>query len=122
MWGVEKWGSAKWGVNGTVVTAAGTSWNPNWANDYGPDADNAKKAKKKAKKATEFEVQAAISTLTGEAVGKYFEEAVEIAHTRSLASELMSDEEDLIIVMNAYYAWQRRMQDEEDIAAILLLI
>ena len=94
---------------------AATSWNPNWAKDYGPDVD-------RAKKATEFEVQAAIKTLTGEPVDRYFEEAIEIVSIRSLASELMEDQGDLITVMTAYYAWQRRMQDEDDIAALLLLI
>ena len=115
MWGVGKWGSARWGVEPAAVTAAGTSWNPNWAKDYGPDVDRAKKAE-------EFEVRAAIKTLTGKAVDEYFEEAVEIVKTTSLASELMKDQGDLVIVMTAYYAWQRRMQDEKDIAAIIRLL
>mgnify|MGYP006970151086 CR=1 FL=1 len=116
MWGTSKWGSARWGVEGSGVTASGgTSWNPNWATDYGPDVD-------KAKKATESEVQAALATLTDAAVDEYFGEAIEIVNTRSLASELMEDEGDLITVLTAYYAWQRRMQDEDDIATLLLLL
>ena len=115
MWGTSKWGIARWGVEGAGVTASGgTSWNPNWATDYGPDVDKAKKAPKK-------EVQAAIKTLKSKPVDKHFEEAVEIAK-RSLASDLMKDEQDLITVMTAYYAHKRMMQDEQDMAAIIRLL
>jgi hypothetical protein len=81
MWGVSKWGSSRWGVE-NVPTSSGTSWNSNWAKDYGPDVDKAKKAPKK-------EVQ---------------------------------NEPELITVMTAYYAHQRMMQDEIDIAAIMRLL
>ena len=115
MWGTGKWGIAKWGVEGAGVTASGgTSWNPNWATDYGPDVDKAKKAPKK-------EVQAAIKTLKSKPVDKHFEEAVEIAK-RSLASDLMKDEQELVTVMTAYYAHKRMMQDEQDMAAIIRLL
>jgi len=115
MWGIGKWGVAKWGVEAAGVTASGTSWNPNWAKDYGPDVDKAKKAPKK-------EVQKAIKTLKSEPVNKYFEEAVEIAIKRSLASDLMKDEKELVTVMTAYYAHRRMMQDEQDMAAIIRLL
>ena len=115
MWGVGKWGVAKWGVEAAGITASGTSWNPNWAKEYGPDVDKAKKAPRK-------EVQAAIKTLKkSKAVDKHFEEAVEIAK-RSLASDLMKDEQELITVMTAYYAHKRMMQDEQDMAAIIRLL
>jgi len=115
MWGVGKWCTARWGVEPAVIMAAGTSWNPNWATDYGPDVDRAKKAKKK-------EVQAAIKTLASEVVDEHFEEAQESAAKHPLASDLMKHQDELIQVMTAYYAWQRRMKDEDDVAALLLLI
>jgi hypothetical protein len=95
--------------------ASGTSWNLDWAKDYGPDVDKAKKAPKK-------EVQAAIKALTTKVTDGYFEEAQENAAKHPLAADLMQHQEELIQVMTAYYAWQRRMQDENDMAALLLLI
>jgi|TARA_R110000782_G_scaffold1689_2_gene6550 hypothetical protein len=114
MWGVSKWGSSRWGVE-NVPTSSGTSWNSNWAKEYGPDVDKAKKAPKK-------EVQKAIKALTSKKVDAYFEEAVDIAKSKSLAAELMKNEPELITVMTAYYAHQRMMQDEIDIAAIMRLL
>jgi len=115
MWGVGKWSTAHWGVEPAVIMAAGTSWNPNWATDYGPDVDRAKKAKKK-------EVQAALGALATAELPEHFEEAQESAAKHPLASDLMKHQDELIQVMTAYYAWQRRMKDEDDVAALLLLI
>jgi len=94
----------------------GTSWNKNWATEYGPDVD-------KARKARPDDVQEAIKALTSEeSLPPLFEDAVEVAQKRSLAAELMQDDESLICVMTAYYALLRwRECEEDDIIALLML-
>jgi hypothetical protein len=92
---------------------AGTSWNPNWATDYGPDVDKAKKASKR-------EVERAVEELTLVPDMEPIERAQDIAKV-SLVSELMQKESDLIAVMTAYYAL-KRWKKRNAIAAILLLM
>ena len=110
----------------TIITAsgdagiqvfAGTSWNPNWASDYGPDVDRARKAR-------EAEVQRAKEALTKAPDIEPIEDAQSIAR-RSLASELMSNEADKIALMTAYYEyvrWRKRRKADDEKAAELLLL
>jgi hypothetical protein len=102
------------GPSTSTGVPAGTAWNKNWAIDYGPDVD-------KAKKASKMEVQEAMEALVRpDDLPVYFEEAQEIVERRSLASDLIDDEK--IVVMTSYYAYQRWLRDEDDVAAVLLLI
>jgi hypothetical protein len=95
--------------------AHGTGWNKNWATEYGPDVD-------KARKARPDDVQEAIKALSSEvSLPPLFDDAVDVAK-RSLAADLMRDDESLVIVMTAYYAYLRWCQQEEDdIIALLML-
>jgi len=102
------------GDAGIKVGATGTSWNPNWARDYGPDVD-------RARKADAVEVQEAIDVMASAPIPEAVEEAREIAQERSLASELMKDDNRLLIVMTAYYAYVR-WRDEEDAILMLMMI
>lgn len=100
-----------------IITASGTAWNKYWSNTYGPDFERAQLAKRK-------EVQKAITTLK-RAPDIAPIVAVQSLAKRSLASELMSDEADKIMVMLAYYEYlrwrKRRKADDERAAEILLL-
>lgn len=108
---------------GRGYVPASTSWNPNWATDYGPLVDQARKADK-------AEVQEAIEAVKAlpPDVPEYFEDAQEVVEllavtpgVRSLASKLMENDKSLIIVMTAYYAY-RKWRKEDDETAILLLM
>lgn len=93
----------------------GTTWNKNWAQEYGPDVDRAKKAKRK-------DVQKAIKALREAPELEPIEEAQEIAK-RSLAKDLAAGSADLITVMTAYYALKRwKKRKENEIATLLLLM
>ncbi len=90
----------------------GTSWNPNWATDYGPD-----------KEATEAEVQEAIEVVKALPAGapEYFEDAQTVVAATPLAAELMKSRDDLVAVMRAQYAYRRWRRDEDDTAILLLM-
>ena len=86
--------------------AAGTSWNKDWATDYGPDVD-------KARKARPTEVTKALEALNqAESLPELFDEAREIAEKRSLASDLMKDDFSLVLVMTAYYHLYQWMEKD----------
>ena len=93
--------------------SAGTAWNKNWSTDYGPDVDRAKKARPE-------EVREAVEAFNhADSLPLYFDEAVEIS-SKPL-SEILKDDTELIMV--AYYQLLRwRKQEDDDIAAILLLM
>ena len=116
-WG-DSWGSVAVAVlssggAGIKIVPTGTSWNPNWARDYGPDVDRARKADK-------VEVQEAIDVMASAQIPEAIEEAQEIAQERSLAAELMKDDDSFLIVMTAYYAYLR-WRDEEDAIIVLMM-
>lgn len=95
---------------------AGTAWNPNWATDYGPDVDRAREAKPE-------EVQEAINVIASAAeLPSYFEQAQDIVERRSLAGALMQDDESLVAVMTAYYAFLRWQREDDETAIIALLM
>ena len=95
---------------------AATSWNQNWATDYGPDVDRARKAKPE-------EVQKAIDTIAAaEDLPLYFEQAQDIVERRSLAGQLQQDDESLLAVMTAYYAFLRWQREDDETAIIALLM
>jgi len=97
--------------------SAGTSWNKDWAKDYGPDAARARAAEKK-------QVQNAITTLSRAPEIAPIAEAQAIAK-RSLPTELMGKSADKMTVMLAYYEylrWQRRKRADDERAAELLLL
>ena len=101
-------------VSGQLFGSVGTSWNRTWAEEYGPDVD-------KARKAGKDEVRIAIMAIAQAPEREALEDAKEIVERRSLATELMKNDTDLVAVMTAYYAYQRRKKKQNDIAAILLL-
>ncbi len=110
----------------TIITASGplrgyiypaaTSWNPNWATDYGPLVDQARKADK-------AEVQAAIEVVKAMPpdVPEYFEDAQEVVEKRSLATDLMKDDRSLVVVMTAYYAYRKWRREDDEVAILLLM-
>lgn len=105
--------------SGPARVSAGTSWNPTWATDYGPDADRAKKAKKAEV------VRAIVEIKEAERLPAVFNDAKEIARRSrkpgDLAAELMAgDDDSLVRLMTAYYAMRR--QEEEELAVLLLVI
>ena len=101
-------------AHGIGPTNAGTSWNPNWATDYGPDVDKAKKAKLD-------EVQEAIDVLSNKTLPEYFEEAQTLVERKPMAFDLMRAQDDVMSVLTAYYAYKRWQKKRNKMAAILLL-
>lgn len=90
------------------------TWNRDWAQDYGPDVDKAKKAKLD-------EVQTAIDALSNATLPEYFEEAQSVVERKPMAYELMKAQDDLVSVMTAYYQFKRWQKKRNKVAAILLL-
>ena len=90
------------------------TWNRDWARDYGPDVDKAKKAKLD-------EVQEAIDALSNKTLPEHFEEAQTLIERKPMAYELMKAQDDLVSVMTAYYAFKRWQKKRNKMAAILLL-
>jgi hypothetical protein len=129
----------------TQYRAAGTatSWNKDWAKTYGPNRIKAKAAKKK-------EIKRAVKVLSEiNYIPPHFEDAIDIlgqikgdsmdvllnkANKRAqnnidnmlydyVAAKLRQDEENRLLIMVTYYEFQLwRQRDEDDIAAILMLI
>ncbi len=97
-WGFVAFTSSGGDASSTYVSA-GTAWNPSWSSDYGPDVDRAKKADRE-------EVAAAVETLSAAPDLEPIEAAQELAR-RSLASEMMSEEADKVVLLTAYYEYQR---------------
>jgi len=101
-------------AHGIGPTTAGTAWNPNWAQDYGPDCDRAKKADREECKKALVELKKAPDM-----------EPIEAAQTiarRSLVSDLMENEKAKVDVMTAYYAYKRWQKKQNGIKATLLLM
>lgn len=103
-----------------VRKPAATSWNPNWAKQYGPEARDAKEDKEAVKEAIE-------AFKAAEYVPPQLEEIKEIVHKRSLVDELNDYKPDtdyyLVYLMEAYfYFCDWRKKDDEAIAIALLMM
>ena len=129
VWAAGSWRVGVWAGSSsasTAVTSSGAAgvsvgftpaWNKDWAQTYGPDAERARSARQK-------ELQRAKTTLSrADRVPEISD--IQALAKRSLTAELMSDEADKVVVMLAYYEllrWRKRMKEDDEKAAELLLL